>query len=190
MTIEEKMEHFRSISLESANSQSIESLSSYKKSLDDELDIYKDSAKHLAEESKRSQFNQVKADSKKELSSAQMSVKKELTKTQLEIKSKVFDFVREKINVYRTTPEYTSYLIKQINEILQNYKDFEMTIYIDPDDSGLLAQLKKETNGNIMVSDKNFLGGTRTIVPEKNILVDYSFKTRLSEERENFTITL
>ena len=38
MTIEEKMEHFRMISLESANNQSAESLSSYKKSLDDDLE--------------------------------------------------------------------------------------------------------------------------------------------------------
>ena len=40
MTIEEKMEHFRSISLESANNQSVESLSNYKKSLDEEPDYY------------------------------------------------------------------------------------------------------------------------------------------------------
>ena len=39
MTIEEKMEHFRSISLESANNQSVESLSNYKKSLDKQFFI-------------------------------------------------------------------------------------------------------------------------------------------------------
>ena len=47
MTIEEKMEHFRSISLESANNQSVESLSNYKKSLDEELLIHKETAKKL-----------------------------------------------------------------------------------------------------------------------------------------------
>ena len=37
MTIEEKMDHFRSLSLESASSKSAESLSSYKQSFDDDL---------------------------------------------------------------------------------------------------------------------------------------------------------
>ena len=61
MTIEEKMEHFRSISLESANNQSVESLSNYKKSLDEELLIHKETAKKLSEDSKRARINQVKA---------------------------------------------------------------------------------------------------------------------------------
>lgn len=65
MTIEEKMEHFRMISLESANNQSAESLSSYKKSLDDDLEVYKDNSKRLAEESKRARINQVKSDYQK-----------------------------------------------------------------------------------------------------------------------------
>ena len=80
MTIEEKMEHFRSISLESANTKSSESLSNYKKSLDDELEIHKETAKQLSEESKRARLNQVRANSKKTLASAQMNIKKDLTK--------------------------------------------------------------------------------------------------------------
>ena len=49
---------------------------------------------------------------------------------------------------------------------------------------------KKESfNVNIEVYKKEFLGGTRTIVPEKNILIDNSFKTRLIEEQEQFAFT-
>ena len=87
MTIEEKMEHFRSISLESANNKSAESLSSYKASLDDELAFHKENATLLSEESKRARMNQVKANSKKELASAQMLIKKQITNKQSELKS-------------------------------------------------------------------------------------------------------
>ena len=104
MTIEEKMEHFRSISLESANTNSSESLSNYKKSLDDELEIHKETAKQLSEESKRARLNQVRANSKKALASAQMNIKKDLTNKQSEIKVKIFELVREKIAAYRKTP--------------------------------------------------------------------------------------
>ena len=115
MTIEEKMEHFRRLSLESANSRSAESLSSYKQSLDEELEFHKESAAQLAEESKIARLNQVKATSKKDLASAQMMIRKDLTKTQSGIKSKVFDIVREKIMTYRKTPEYVQYLTNQMN---------------------------------------------------------------------------
>ena len=90
MTIEEKMEHFRSISLESANNQSVESLSNYKKSLDEELLIHKETAKKLSEDSKRARINQVKANSKKNLASSQMTIKKQFTQKQSEKSSIVF----------------------------------------------------------------------------------------------------
>ena len=190
MTIEEKMEHFRSISLESANSQSAESLSNYKKSLDDELEVHKENSLRLAEELKRAKINQVKANSKKQLSSAQMAIKKDLTKKQSEIKTKVFEIVRQKIAEYRTTPDYVANLKNQIQTVLDEYKDFDITVYIDSQDSALLDELKSNFNCNIQVYEKDFLGGTRTIVPERNILIDYSFKTKLIEEQEKFAITL
>lgn len=188
MTIEEKMEHFRRLSLESANNKSAESLSSYKQSLDEELEIHKESAAQLAEESKRALLNQVRATSKKDLASAQMMIRKDLTKTQAEIKSKVFDLVREKISAYRKTPEYVDYLTNQINELIHEYGNYAITIYIDSEDSALLNALKDSTGANIEIYDKEFLGGTRTIVPEKNILIDNSFKSRLADEQEQFTI--
>ena len=67
---------------------------------------------------------------------------------------------------------------------------YNIIIYLDAADSHLLEEVKKSCNGNIQVYDKEFLGGTKTIIPEKNIMVDNSFQTRLAEEKENFTITL
>ena len=71
---------------------------------------------------------------------------------------------------------------------MNEYSNFDITIYIDSDDSALLDDLKKATGANIEIYDKEFLGGTRTIVPEKNILIDHSFKSRLADEQEQFSI--
>jgi vacuolar-type H+-ATPase subunit E/Vma4 len=141
MTIEEKMEHFRRLSLESANSKSADSINSYKQTMDDELEFHKESATRLAEESKKARLNQVRATSKKDLASAQMMIKKDLTNKQSEIKTKVFELVREKISAYRKTPDYTNYLINQIKGLLAEYGNFNITIYIDPEDSALLENL-------------------------------------------------
>lgn len=188
MTIEEKMEHFMRISLESANNQSAQSLSKYKKSLDDELEIHKESALQLAEESKKARLNQVRAESKKDLASAQMMIRKKLTQKQAIIKTEIFDLVREKIMTYRKTDAYVAFLKNQILNVVKEYQNFDITVYIDPNDAALLEGLRTSTGAHIEVYDKEFLGGTRTIVPEKNILVDHSFKTRLNDEQESFTI--
>ena len=190
MTIEEKMEHFRSISLESANNQSVESLSNYKKALDDEFEIHKETARRLSEDSKHARMNQVRANAKKSLASSQMTIKKQLTNKQYEIKSKIFELVRDKIAEYRKTPAYIELLKTQISNIAKDYKDLDITVYIDSEDSHLLNQLKESFDVNIQVYDKDFLGGTRTIIPERNILIDNSFKTRLVEEQENFAVTV
>ena len=95
MTIEEKMDHFRSLSLESASSKSAESLSSYKQSLDDDLELHKETASQLAEESKKALMNQVRANSKKKLSSEQMKIKKNLLKNNQLLKLKfLIEFVK------------------------------------------------------------------------------------------------
>ena len=95
MTIEEKMDHFRSLSLESASSKSAESLSSYKQSLDDDLELHKETASQLAEESKKALMNQVRANSKKKLSSEQMKIKKNLLKNNQLLKLEVLiEFVK------------------------------------------------------------------------------------------------
>lgn len=190
MTIEEKMEHFRSLSLESANNQSAESLCNYKKSLDEELLIHKETAKKLSEDSKRARINQVRANAKKNLASSQMTIKKQLTQKQSEIKFNIFELVRNKISEYRKTSEYMELLNSQISKICNDYKELNFTIYIDSGDSHLLNPLKETFHVNIQVYEKDFLGGTRTIIPERNILIDNSFKTRLAEAQENFIVTL
>ncbi|MFQ6929693.1 MAG: hypothetical protein ACLRR3_00885 [Eubacterium sp.] len=74
---------------------------------------------------------------------------------------------------------------------MSEYSDVDITIYIDPNDSSLLDELKKARLEEILkFTIKNFLGGTRTIVPEKNILIDNSFKTRLADQQDLFAITL
>lgn len=141
----------------------------------DDLELHKETASQLAEESKKALMIRIRANSKKKLSSEQMKIKKELTQKQSAIKIEVFDRVREKLLEYRKTNDYLVYLENQIKNIMSEYSDVDITIYIDPNDSSLLDELKSKTGGNIEIYNKEFLGGTRTIVHEKNILIDQFF---------------
>ena len=73
---------------------------------------------------------------------------------------------------------------------METYSDYDITIYIDVDDSYLLDDLVKQTGGHIEINKNSFLGGIRTIVPSKNILIDSSFKSRLTEEKEAFMVSI
>ena len=190
MTIEEKMEHFRAISLESATTQSEKSLENYKKSLDADLETYKESALILAKESKSSKLNQIKNEYQKKLAASQISLKKDLTSTQSSIKSDIFEKVRSMIMAYRKTNDYYDLIMSQIKNIEDNYSEFDPVIYLDQDDKDLYEKVKSNTSLSVELSDKSFLGGTQTIVHKKNILIDHSFRTKLAECQNSFTVSM
>ena len=61
-----------------------------------------------------------------------------------------------------------------------------MIIYIDPADEKKLHNLAMQHQADVRISEYSFLGGTRAVIPGKNILIDNSFQARLAEARENF----
>lgn len=190
MTNEEKMKHFREMSLESANAQSEEQLNAYKKNLDEDFETYKASTKKMAQSSKNALMNQAASEAKKNLSNAQLKARKELNATQQKLKSDVFKRVREKIDEYKQTDSYFNDLVKNIEKLQETYEGCSMTFFITPEDEGLVEKLKDATGASIEIDGREFIGGIRCIIPEKNIIVDDSFKTRLINEQEHFTIVL
>ena len=65
----------------------------------------------------------------------------------------------------------------------------EITIYLDPADSGKQLQLQSITGVTLFISKYSFGGGTRAVLPNRNILIDNSFESKLEEARENFRFT-
>ena len=52
---------------------------------------------------------------------------------------------------------------------------------------GFLQELERECGCELLVSGYPFGGGMRAVIPSKNVLIDESFDSRLSEEKENFS---
>ena len=93
-----------------------------------------------------------------------------IKKTDVKTENKDGEIMSKNPLTKETTPEFT----KAVEKYYESLAD--KTDYI-------------EGYEGIEVYKKEFLGGTRTIVPEKNILIDNSFKTRLIEEQEQFAFT-
>ncbi|OYW73391.1 MAG: hypothetical protein B7Z25_01120, partial [Aerococcus viridans] len=61
-------------------------------------------------------------------------------------------------------------------------------VYINQTDAELLDFCREETGSNVQISDRDFIGGARGVLKERQILIDYSFTTLLSHVEEEFTI--
>lgn len=82
-----------------------------------------------------------------------------------------------------TTPAYDDLLVKQILSALAFANGTEIQIYINPSDADKKTMLEEKTGITLTVSTIDFIGGTRAVIHEKNILIDHSFLTKMEEEK-------
>ncbi len=190
LTVEEKMEHFKNVSLEDASKKSDEILTTYKRDLDEQFKKHKIEYAENSKVIEEAKISEAKLEAKRALAKAQAEIKREVSNHHNEIKNYVFQEVNKKIEAFKKTSEYKAMLISQITDIKKQFDGEDIVFLIDISDKELLDTLAKETSVNIEVSKTSFVGGTKAIIEARNILVDNSFKTKLSEEQDHFTISL
>ena len=167
MTTEEKLQHFQASAMEDARQQSRQMLDDYTKALEKELEEHKQDKLRQAKLQIEMQTADLERNKNKELSREQLHIKRKLTRQQSALTDKLF------VEIGREAKEFA--------------KEDEIIIYIDPSDSSRLAGLEMATGVGLTISQYSFLGGTRAVIPSKNILIDNSFQTKLAEAKEAFT---
>lgn len=189
MTIEEKMEHFKNVSLENASQKSNDILTAYKESLDLQFEKHKEEAVIKAKSTEESKLGAARLEAKREFAKIQADERRKITLHQNKLKADIFSEVNKKLDEYRKTQDYKTFLVKQIMDVLNIFPDTDVIFYIDPADAPLLPFLKENTGAGIELNQTSFMGGTKAIIESRNMLVDNSFKTKLSEQQEQFSIT-
>jgi vacuolar-type H+-ATPase subunit E/Vma4 len=173
--------------MQDARTKSTELLDDYNASLEQIFEEHKEKKLRQSQLEIKTQTESLKHDRNKEVSKQHLHIKRKITRKQDELKDKLFVEVKNLLSDFMDTPAYTQLLINQINAAKNFAKDQNITIYIDPADSSRRSSLEVATNTMLTVSEYSFLGGTRAVIPEKNILIDNSFETKLSEAKSNFT---
>ncbi len=186
MTVEEKLKHFLDTSVENARIQSETTIKEYTEVLQRDLQEFKNRTNIQAEEKIKLEETRIRRDMNHDLSVKLLSVKKELSDKHDELKNALFNEVQEMLDHFRKSSEYHELLKKQIRDALSFAGDDIVTVYIDPADASLKDALSDEFHCDIVISDYTFGGGTRTVIEEKNILIDHSFDTRFHELEEDF----
>lgn len=139
-------------------------------------------------------FVNAKKDMRKELNKniaqSQIHLQRDLYLQEEKLKKTLFAEFNDAIQNYMQTDEYRNQLVVMIN----NLKDYaeknreELVVYINHSDQGMIETLLEETNANIQISDREFLGGVRGVLKDRQVLIDFSFSTLLANVEDSFTI--
>lgn len=186
MTTEEKLKHFLEITVQDASAQGQSIVSEYQQSLDQLFEEHKTAAIRQAEQQIKVERERANRDVNIELARQQLHIKRKITKKQTALKEQLFDEVKSLIVDYMKTEDYTSLLISQIMKAKEFAGNQYIIIYIDPADADKAELLQERTGMPLTISQYSFIGGTRTVIPYKNILIDESFAKKLEEVKENF----
>ena len=184
MTLEEKLENISQAAIEDATKQSEALIEEYQKDIDNVIKIHEEEIKKRNLAEYEYQYAKLEREKNKAISQAMLESKMTITKKTEELSEKLFDLVKSKLAAYKKTPEYESYLLKLIESAVDFSNGNEIAIYIDPSDASLKEALEKKSGKTITISTEEFFGGIRAIITEKNILIDESFATKISEEKE------
>ncbi|MBP7176456.1 MAG: V-type ATP synthase subunit E [Thermoclostridium sp.] len=100
----------------------------------------------------------------------------------------VFNGVKDRLEKYRMSGEYTgrleSFLCKGLNEVGAG----EVQVFVDSIDLACIQQIQKRLNQSFSIrqNDEPLMGGCIVVNQTTGLMADYSFSSRLEQQREVF----
>ena len=186
MTLEEKLSHLQSSSMEEARAEGNAIIDNYREALEKVLKDHKEEMRWQAETRIKAEQSNARHMLNQANARTQLELKRKTGKVQVELKDKIFKEAHALVEEYMQTDEYEAYLVKSIRKATEFAPGEDMTIYINPSDEPRLSSLEKATGTRLTVSSEDFIGGTRAVIRERNILIDNSFTTLLRNEYDKF----
>lgn len=186
MTTEEKLQHFYEVSMDTAREEATKVLSEYKTALETEMERHKQEKQAASENQFKIATDNAAREINKALSTEHLHIKRKLSKKQQQLKESIFAEVEDLLEDFSQKPEYTDWLEVKIKQSLEIAENDSIQIYLTAKDSAKAEELTKRTGITPLISETDFLGGIRAVIPEKNILIDNTFLTAFENEKERF----
>lgn len=186
MTLDEKIAHLQATSMEEARAEGNSIIDSYRDALEK---VFQEHTAEIIQQSElriRSEKINTRQQLSQSAAKAQLELKRQYGKVAQELKERVFEEANVLIQEYMKTDEYVDFMSACIQKALAFAKGEPATIYINPTDVSLKDALEAKTGTSLTVSQEDFIGGVRTVIRGRNVLIDNSFKTQLRNEYDNF----
>ena len=174
MTLEEKIAHLQTTSMEQARLEGNVIIDTHQAALEKVFEDHKAEAANA-----KLSLNQA-------LAKSQLEIKRRQSKVQQELKDKIFEEADALIDEFMKTEAYDDFLIKCIRKAVAFAGNDELTIYINPTDEKKRSDLEGATRVHLTISAEDFRGGVRAVIRSRNILIDNSFSTQLKEQYDKF----
>jgi vacuolar-type H+-ATPase subunit E/Vma4 len=188
MTLNDKLDHFYTSVIDSATAQYIEIVEEYKKTLLKISDDRRNAAVKKAESTFQVESDIIKREKNRRLSNVSVEIKRKTSEKAAEIKDQIFGEVERKLKEFMQSTAYEDYLAVKIKEASEFAQGNVIIIYINPSDQYMKASLESRTGVTLTISNRDFFGGIRAVLPSRSILIDNSFLTKLAEEKNSFKL--
>jgi len=186
--INEKLNSFSEIVLKDASRKAGEILKDAqnekeKRLEEQEIDYLKEAYRKIHEA-----LAEVEKENNSLYSAKLFEAKKILYNKRMEITDRVFENVLKRLEEYRKTKEYSDKLRQLIENGLNEVGGGKVRITVDNEDLNLAKKLAGEARKDVEVagSDTKLFGGCIVINETSGILADYSFKSRMEQQRKAF----
>ena len=188
MTTEEKLQHFTTYAMEEARHKSDVMIREYTDAMQKIFEEHQEKKRRQEELEIKTETDRLIRENNKQFSEEQIEIKRTLSKKQDELKEKLFVEVKDLLARFAETREYHQMLVNQLREAREFAGGDEVILYIDPSDAQKKFSIEAEVGAPVTVSEYSFLGGTRAVLPGRNILIDNSFESKLAEAKESFQL--
>lgn len=186
MNLNEKLQNFYSSVIDNATAQGTDIIEEYKISLEKTYDERRQAALKKARDTYRMEHDAIIREKNRRLSHLTIDLKRRVIEHTSDFTDKIFEEVKERLIAYMESGAYKNYLKARILEAYEFARGDDIIIYINPSDEALKPILEEETGLDITISNRDFFGGMRAVIPSRTILIDHSFVTKLSEARDSF----
>ena len=186
MTLEEKIAHLRTTSMEQARAEGNAVIDAHREALEKVLEDHKAEALRQSETRIKAETTNARLSLNQAAAKSQLEIKRRQGKVQQELKDKIFEEVMGLVNDYMKTEAYGDFLVKCIRQAMHFAGQDPVTIYLNPSDESKRPDLEDATGVHLTISAEDFIGGVRAVIRSRNILIDNSFLTHLRNEYDKF----
>ena len=186
MTLEEKISHLQSTSMEQARAEGNAIIDSHREALEKVFEDHKAEALRQAETRIKAETTNTRLSLNHATAKSQLEIKRRQGTVQQELKDKIFEEAKGLVQDYMKTEAYNDYLIKCIRQAVHYAGEDPVVIYINPSDEMKRSDLEDAARVRLTISAEDFVGGVRAVIRSRNILIDNSFKTQLRNEYDKF----
>ena len=186
MTLEEKIAHLQTSSMEQARAEGNAIIDAHKEALEKVFEDHRAEALRQSETRIKAETTNARLSLNQAAAKSQLEIKRRQGKVQQELKDKIFEEVMGLVNDYMKTEAYGDFLVRCIRQAVHFAGQDPVTIYLNPSDESKRADLEDATGVHLTISAEDFIGGVRAVIRSRNILIDNSFRTQLRNEYDRF----